>query len=265
MPIFTTSDNVDIYYEDVGSGKPLVLLHGWSASGRAFVKNVPVLAKHYRVINVDLRFHGDSGKPSYGCRIERLSMDVAELMDHLDLQDVTMLGWSMGCSVIWGYWELFRAKRLAKMILYDEAPLNMIQPDFPWGFVTYESLMKLVDTVVNDHDHQLREFNKLGFTKPGFEEKYLDQFAAESLKMPGKGGTQLVKHHCYADWRDLIPTINIPTLIMAGLVGGVVKLEANQWNHDHIKGSKMVTFESGHFAFLEEAEKFNRAVIDFIG
>lgn len=265
MSEFTTSDNVKIHYEDVGEGKPLVLLHGWSASGKAFCRNVPVLSKKYRVINVDLRFHGGSGKPSYGCRIERLSMDVAELINSLNLQDVTMLGWSMGCSVIWGYWDLFRSARLSKMILFDEAPLNLIQADNPYGFLDFEGVQKLCDYINKDHDNALAKFNTTGFTKPEFESKYLAQFVSESLKMPAKEGTLLLKHHIYLDWRDLIPTIDIPTLIMAGLVGGVVKPEANKWNHDHIKGSKMETFNCGHFAFLEDTDHFNNAVMDFIG
>ena len=265
MAKFVTSDGVGIHYEDIGDGLPLILLHGWSASGKAFCKNVPVWSKKYRVINVDLRFHGDSDKPTYGCRIERLSMDIAELVEHLDLQNVTMLGWSMGCSVIWGYWELFRNKRLSKMIFFDEAPLNLIQEDNPYGFLDYGKVNELCAYINASHDQALAEFNVQGFTKEIYKNKYLQQFVDESLKMPAKEGTLLVKHHIYADWRDLIPTINIPVLVMAGLVGGVVKPEANRWNHEHIKGSKMVTFDSGHFAFLEEADKFNRAVMDFIG
>ncbi len=265
MAIFKTRDGVDIFFEDIGTGRPLVLLHGWSASGRAFCKNVPVLSQRYRVINVDLRFHGNSGKPEYGCRIERLSMDVAELLEHLNLENVTMLGWSMGCSVIWGYWELFRNHRLSKMILYDEAPLNLIQKDNQFGFLGFDQVQSLCDYICENHDKALAEFNVQGFTKPQYKEKYLQQFVQESLKMPAKQGTLLIKHHIYADWRDLIPTISIPTLIMAGLVGGVVKPEANRWNYDHIRGAEWISFNCGHFAFLEDADKFNKAVIDFIG
>lgn len=265
MAKFVTSDGVGIHYEDCGQGQPLILLHGWTASGKAFFKNVPVWSKKYRVINIDLRFHGDSDKPSWGCRIERLSMDVAELMEHLDLMDTVMLGWSMGCSVIWGYWELFRNKRLAKMILYDEAPLNLIQDDNPFGFLDFRKVNELCAYINENHDKALAEFNVQGFTRDKYRKQYLQQFVDESLKMPAREGTLLVRHHIYADWRDLIPTINIPTLVMAGLVGGVVKPEANRWNHEHIEGSRMVTFDCGHFAFLEDADKFNKAVMNFIG
>ena len=75
---------------------------------------------------MDLRGHGESGKPSYGYRISRLAMDVKQLLDALELEDVTLLGWSMGCSVVWSYWDLFRGHRLSKLILVDEPPLCMI-------------------------------------------------------------------------------------------------------------------------------------------
>ena len=100
MAVFTTNDGVSIHYEIQGTGKTLVMLHGWDQSAKAFCNNVPALAETYQVITVDLRGHGESGKPSYGYRISRLAMDVKQLLDALELEDVTLLGWSMGCSVV---------------------------------------------------------------------------------------------------------------------------------------------------------------------
>lgn len=266
MAFFTTNDGVSIHYEVAGTGKPLVMIHGWDQSSKAFCNNVPVLSQKYMVITVDMRGHGDSDKPTYGYHMERLSKDLEELLEHLDLNDVTLFGWSMGCSVIWGYWDLFRAKRLSKLILCGEAPLNLIQEDNPWGFADYETLVGLDKAINENHDATLEGFDVGMFNKEENKEKYLAQFVEESLKFPAKECGFLLKHHCYTDWRDIIPTINLPTLILAEYadVGSLVKREANQWTHAHIEDSEMVTFDSGHVLFLEEAEKFNQVVSEFM-
>jgi non-heme chloroperoxidase len=74
------------------------------------------------VIAIDQRGRGESAKPGFGNKIHRLSKDLRELIIALDFTEVTVLGYSMGCSVIWGYWELFGVDRLAKIILVDEPP-----------------------------------------------------------------------------------------------------------------------------------------------
>lgn len=107
MPYFTSKDGVRLFYDDIGRGRPLVLIHGWTFSGRFFHRNVPVLAENARVITVDLRGHGRSDKPDRGYRIPRLAADLRDLLLELDLRDVTLLGWSLGAPVIWSYLELF--------------------------------------------------------------------------------------------------------------------------------------------------------------
>ena len=93
MSVFLTNDGVSIHYEVNGSGRPLVMLHGWDQSARAFCRNVPALSEKYQVVTVDFRGHGESEKPSHGYRISRLAMDVHQLLEHLDLKDVVLLGW----------------------------------------------------------------------------------------------------------------------------------------------------------------------------
>ena len=95
MPDLTTSDGVSIHYEEYGAGSPLVLVHGWSGSHRYFQLNTPVLAKTFRVIVFDQRFHGESGKPLHGFHVARLAADLYELLSALQLKHCTLLGSSM--------------------------------------------------------------------------------------------------------------------------------------------------------------------------
>ncbi len=264
MAEFKTNDGAVIHYEVTGTGKPLVMLHGWDQSAKAFCENIPVLSEKYQVVAVDLRGHGESDKPTYGYRISRLAMDVKQLMDSLDLRDVNLLGWSMGCSVVWSYWDLFRDERLSKLILVDEPPLCLINDSNPDGFSDNPNLEALKESILTDTVNATMGFVDMMIITPEGRAKYEQQTLEESLKFPPEQCTRLLLNHVYTDWRDVIPTINIPTLVI-GAKNSHVKVSNNEWTHEHIPGSKLVLFETAHMMFMEEPDAFNKAVMDFIG
>ena len=104
---FVTSDNVQLSYVRQGNGRPIVLVHGWSQCAEEFKYQIEPLSARYDVIALDQRSHGESQKVSYGLKISRLSKDLYEFLTELDLNDVTLLGHSMGSAVIWSYIDLF--------------------------------------------------------------------------------------------------------------------------------------------------------------
>lgn len=265
MPFFITSDHAKIHYTLDGNGQPLVLLHGYGSTAYAFRRNIPELSKHYTVIAVDLRGHGESENVTYGYHMERLSKDVEELLEALDLKDAVLLGWSMGCSVIWGYWDLFRDKRLAKLILFDEAPCNLITPENPNGFTDFNGLMEMASNIRYNFDEVVDTLYDGCLYTQEAKDLYLESLVEEGRKLPPEGGAALLLHHCYADWSDVIPTINIPTLCLGSTKLGMVKEASNRWNHEHIKGSELKFLSGAHGSFLEYPEEFNKIVIDFIG
>ena len=101
MPYITVgkenSGEIDLYYEDHGTGKPVVLVHGWPLSGRSWEKQVPVLLDAgYRVITYDRRGFGDSSKPTSGYDYDTLAADLHALVTRLDLLEIALIGFSMG-------------------------------------------------------------------------------------------------------------------------------------------------------------------------
>ena len=133
MAVFKTNDGVSLYYEVKGEGKPLLMLPGWTCTTRFFDHNSDVLAKDCQVILMDFRGHGESEKTLTSHRIARYAMDVKNLLDHLDVEDVTVLGWSMGAAILWSYLELFGKHRVGKLVCVDQAPLQYTGPDWVWG------------------------------------------------------------------------------------------------------------------------------------
>ena len=103
MPFVITNDNVSIYYEVHGRGKPLLFLPGWTCTTRFFRKNVESLSKDRKVVLMDFRGHGESEKVLHGHRIARYAMDVLNLIEALELDEVTLAGWSMGAAIAWNY------------------------------------------------------------------------------------------------------------------------------------------------------------------
>ena len=127
----TTNDGIVLRYEEAGSGKPLVCIPGWSQTAAQFKHQLSGLSDRYRVIAVDMRGHGESDKPDNGYTIQRLAKDVQDLLVARNLTDVTLMGHSMGSSVIWSYWQLWGKERLAKLIFVDQMP--MITADPAWS------------------------------------------------------------------------------------------------------------------------------------
>src|SRR5271165_2842423 len=125
---FVTSDGVQLSYIRQGSGRPIVLIHGWSQCAEEFKHQIEPLSARYDVIAVDQRSHGESQKVSYGLRISRLSKDLYELLNELRLNDVALLGHSMGSAVIWCYIDLFGAEHLSKVVLVDQPPFVTSDP-----------------------------------------------------------------------------------------------------------------------------------------
>ena len=116
------NDGVRLYYEDSGSGKPVFLIHGGGLSLGWWRKQVPALSQRFRVIAADTRGNGRSDKTPWGHRTARYAMDVRQIIETLDLDEVTLVGWSIGARTVLSYIELFRDYRLKGVVLVDEVP-----------------------------------------------------------------------------------------------------------------------------------------------
>ena len=273
---FTTADGVRLRYLEAGSGKTLVLIHGWSQSAVEFKYQIAALSSSYRVIAIDQRGHGESEKPGFGYKIHRLSRDLRELLVHLDLTDVAVLGHSMGCSVIWGYLELFGTDRLGKLILVDQSPHmtgnpawspdenEAAGPIFASPEATYDTCNALAGP---EGENTTRELIGSMFTKnvPKIDLEWVFQC---NFHMTRKDASTLLFNHAFQDWREIIPRITLPTLVVSGRVSPI-PWKSQEWMAGQIKGAKLEIFEEAeggnHFMFFENPEKFNRIVKEFIG
>jgi non-heme chloroperoxidase len=271
---FTTSDGVRLHYLEAGSGKPLVMIPGWSQTAAQFKHQLEGLSDRYRVIAIDMRGHGESSKPNHGYRIHRLSKDVYEFLVGNSLADVTLAGHSMGCSVIWGYWELFGGERIARLVLIDQMPMITANPIWSeqektdaGALLDKDSLYSVTNSLAGPDGIKTTE----GFISGMFTKQYpradVDWVIQQNLKLPRPYAARLLYDHATNDWRDVLPLIDVPTLIVGGKTS-LVGWRSQEWMGSQIKGSKVVIFEEAeggnHFMFMENPAKFNQLVKDFM-
>ena len=139
MPYVTVGEentgSIELYYEDHGSGRPVVLIHGYPLSGRAWDRQVPVLLDDgYRVITYDRRGFGKSSQPTTGYDYDTFAADLGALLTNLDLSGVTLVGHSMGTGEVTRYLSRFGSARIAKGVLVSPIPPFLLQmPDNPDG------------------------------------------------------------------------------------------------------------------------------------
>ena len=266
MPEVTTNDGVRLHYQEKGRGRPLVLIHGWGFSGRYFVRNVDALAEDFRVVTLDLRGHGDSEKPDHGYRVPRLAKDLFDLLEALDLRDVSALGWSLGCPVIWSYLELFADHRLARVVFVEQAPRQYYGLDWKFAHASCYDDASLANTQaqveLNTAEFDRGQIASIFATEPTKEEREL--FLSELAKAPPRARNPIMADHTRYDWRDLLPKIELPSLVLVARKDAVFPWQGPAYVGEAIPRAETVFFEeSSHALFFDEPEKFNETVRRF--
>ncbi|WP_019544781.1 alpha/beta fold hydrolase [Streptomyces sulphureus] len=266
MGYVKAGDGTGLHYEEHGSGRPLVLVHGWTFSGRFFDRNLPALAEHARVVSIDLRGHGDSSKPGHGYRIARLAKDLYDLLEALDLRGATVLGWSLGCPVIWSYLELFGAHRVKAAVFVEQTPRQYYAADWTYAHAVCFDDAALAalqaHTGADPSGQDRRQLETITATELSTNERNL--FLAEMAKCPPAVRSAVMADHTRADWRDVLPTLDLPTLVLVARRDEVFDWRGPAWVGEHMPKARTVFFEhSGHALFLDEPEKFNRIVTKF--
>jgi pimeloyl-ACP methyl ester carboxylesterase len=176
---------------------------------------------------------------------------------------------------MWSYWELWGRDRLAKLILVDQMP--MITADPTWSQQEKDDAGAIFDpTSLYETIHKLAGPDGAktteGFIGGMFTKAYpasdVEWVVKQNLKMPREYAAALLYNHSTQDWRRLIPKITVPTLIVGGRVS-VVPWKSQVWINNQIKGSQLAIFEENeggnHFMFMENPDKFNKIVRDFMG
>lgn len=276
MPYVTVAtqndDPIDLYYEVQGSGKPVVLIHGWPLSGRAWEAQLPALVEAgYQVITYDRRGFGQSSKPWEGYDYDTLAQDLKALMETLDLNDATLVGFSMGGGEVARYLGKYGSERISKAVLASAVPPYLYKADDnPDGGLEDTDIQAFLDGVREDRIAFLNDFTKNFFMpKDGklLVSKPMRLYNRDIAAFASPKATyDCVKSFAYTDFREDLKAFDVPTLVIHGNADQVVPLEASgQRSHDMIADSQLYVVEGGpHGINVTHSEEFNEVLIDFL-
>jgi len=271
----TVSDGVKLSYIEAGAGRPLVLVPGWSQTAAQFRHQIEGLSSTYRVIALDMRGHGESDKPAHGYRIQRLAKDVRDVLEALDLRDVAILGHSMGCSVLWCYFDLWGADRIGRFVFCDEPPMLTSNPAWSaqeaenaGAIFSPEAVTQTANALAGPDGVATSRGFVGGMVTSAMPARTLEWMIEENLKLPRAHAASLIYNHCHQDWRDVFARIDLPTLFIGGRVS-LVPWKSVAWAASQVSGARLEIFEEAeggqHFMFEENPAKFNRILAEFIG
>ena len=275
MPTVTVGQennaDIEIYYEDHGAGRPVVLIHGYPLSGRAWDKQVPVLLDAgYRVITYDRRGFGKSSQPTSGYDYDTFAADLNTLLEHLDLRDAVLAGHSMGTGEVSRYLGRYGSARVAKGVLVSPIPPYLMQADDnPEG----------VPPALFDGFAQAARADT-----PAWMKGFLDNFynfdtlrgtlvsdqawqASWNLAVTASATAAVACIGTWAtDFRADLPEIDVPMLVIQGDADQVLPLDkTGKRLPDLIKDVQLIVVEGGPHAIpWTHAAQVNTALLDFI-
>lgn len=263
MPYVEAEPGVRLYYEDVGQGRPILMIAGWTMNHEVWDLQVTALSPRYRVVGLDLRGHGDSDKPAGGYSYARHAEDVSTVMERLELRDVTVLGWSMGGAVTMKTTAMY-PERVAQIVLVGAAAPKFISADdFPHGVPLNE-----ISPLLEREKTERPEFRKWVADAAGYRrlgDMTMHWIWHISMKTPTWPAVQCFQSLIDEDLRPDVGKIRVPALILHGRYDAFCPLSAARWMADHLPHARLVEFEaSGHTPFLEEPARFNEALLDFL-
>jgi non-heme chloroperoxidase len=276
MPYITVgkenSGNIDLYYEDHGSGKPVVLIHGYPLSGASWEKQVPpLLEAGHRVITYDRRGFGKSSQPTTGYNYDTFAEDLQKVVTHLELRDFALVGFSMGGGEVARYLGKYGSKGVSKAVFISSVPPFLLKTkDNPEGVdgSVFEGIQK---ATVADRYAFFIEFFKNFYNTDVFMGKRVSEHVVHASWNLAAGASATASLACVATWhedfRNDLARVDVPTLVIHGDADRIVPFSAaGMRTAKLIKGARLVTVKEGpHCITWTHAEQVNSALLEFLG
>jgi non-heme chloroperoxidase len=263
---------VELYYEDYGSGQPVILVHGWPLSGRSWEQQVPALVDAgYRVITYDRRGFGVSSRPWGGYDYDTFATDLHRLIEHLELTDVTLIGFSMGGGEVARYVGRYGTERVAKAVFAAAVPPYLYKSaDNPDGGIDDAALTGFHDGIRGDRIAFVDQFVTAFFSVRGRTDLVSEPLrrynAAIAAAASPKGTLDCTTAFAQTDFRGDLQGFTIPTLVIHGDSDTIVPFEVSgRRTAEAIDGSKLVLVpDAPHGLNVTHAQTFNAEVLAFL-
>lgn len=227
---FTTKDGTSIFYKDWGTGPVVTFSHGWPLNADAWDAQMLFLGQHgYRVIAHDRRGHGRSGQTWQGNNMDQYADDLAELLEHLDIKQATMVGHSTGGGEVVRYIARHGQKRAAKVVLISAVPPLMLKTDKNPGGLPLSVFDGIRAGVAGDRSQFYKDLSLpfYGYNKPGakISEGVRETFWLQGMQSSIIGSYDCIKAFSETDQTEDLKTISVPTLVIQGDADQIVPID----------------------------------------
>jgi non-heme chloroperoxidase len=266
------SSNIDLYYEDHGSGQPIVLIHGYPLSGASWEKQVPVLLNAgHRVITYDRRGFGKSSQPAMGYNYDTFAADLHKLIAHLELREFALVGFSMGGGEVARYLGKFGSNGVRKAVIISGVPPFLLKTaDNPEGVdgSVFEGIQK---AVAADRYAFFTEFFKNFYNTDHLLNKRVSEQAVQASWNVAAGASTTASLACVPTWhedfREDVNKIDVSTLVIHGDADRILPIDASgRRTAKLVKGARLVVVKDGpHCITWTHADEVNAELLNFLG
>jgi non-heme chloroperoxidase len=260
-------DGVPLYFERAGSGPTVVLVPGWTITTRFWQRQIADLSADHDVVTLDLRGAGNSGKTPDRHSLAAYGDDLRFVIETLELEDVTVVGWAMAVSVAVHMLAGDGCDRVARLVWVDHSPRFFATPDWRLGLFG-DLTAETFDGILHDLRHDRIAATRSLLTEAMFAtelgEDDLRWMVAEVMKTPTEVAVSMLAAVAYTDLRPLLGRLALPVLVVNG-GKSAVPAEVGQWLADALpNGRSIVLPDAGHAPFWDDAPGFNEAVRAFV-
>jgi non-heme chloroperoxidase len=271
MTTFTTTDGTEIYYNDWGSGRPVVFSHGWPLSADAFEDQMFFLAERgYRVIAHDRRGHGRSSQPLVGNDMDTYADDLAELVVHLDLRDAIHIGHSTGGGEVTRYIGRHGTGRVAMAVLIGAVPPLMLKTAANPAGLPIDVFDGIRAGVLADRSQFFMDLSMpfYGYNRPDakISQGVRDSFWRQGMAAGMPASVYCIKAFSETDLTEDLKRFDIPTLIIHGEDDQIVPIVASgNLSSQIVKGSRYLVYAGGdHGICTTQKDRVNADLLAFL-
>lgn len=265
------SANIDLYYEDHGSGDPVILIHGYPLSGSSWEKQLPVLlAAGHRVITYDRRGFGKSSQPTTGYNYDTFAEDLHQLVTHLKLHNFTLVGFSMGGGEVARFIGKYGSKGVSKAVIIGGVPPYLLKTSDNSEGVAKEVFDSIQKAIVGDRYAFFTEFFKNFYNTDELLGKRVSEEAVRASWNVAASASPTASLACVPTWhedfRKDVAKIDVPTLVIHGDADRIVPFSAaGERTAKLIKGAQLHVVKGGpHNIAWTHADEVNSALVNFL-
>jgi non-heme chloroperoxidase len=264
--------DIELYYEDHGEGQPVVLVHGYPLDGHSWERQTRVLlAAGFRVITYDRRGFGRSSQPTVGYDYDTFAADLKTLLDHLDLRDIVLCGFSMGTGEVTRYLGNYGSERVSKAAMLGVIPPFLLKTDDNPEGVDGSVFEGIKAAILKDRYAYFEDFFANFYNTDKLAPERISEAAVHASFNVAAGASPYASYACVDTWltdfRADLPKIEVPTLVVHGTEDRILPYASTAARLPGlIADLKLVTVEGGpHNIGWTFPEEVNQALMDFVG